>query len=74
MVHFEAVELIMGGMEECTPVEREEREGGGYLALHLLEKNLWGQPIRGRVTPLSLQLASKSCATRQPTCHCSMKV
>lgn len=56
------------------------REGGrkgkgrGHLALHLLEKNLWGQPIRGWVTPLSSQLASKSCATRQPTCLCSMNV
>lgn len=50
----------------------EEEKGGGHLALHLLKKNLWGQPIRGRVTPLSSQLACKSCATRQPTCLCSM--
>lgn len=33
----------------------EEEKGGGHLALHLLKKNLWGQPIRGRVTPLSSQ-------------------
>lgn len=50
------------------------RKGGGHLSLHLLEKNLWGQPIRGWVTPLSSQQASKSCATRQPTCLCSMNV
>ena len=76
-VQIEAGGLIMGGMEECTLGEREEgkgRERGGHLALHLLEKNLWGQPIRGWVTPLSSQLASKSCATRQPTCLCSMNV
>ena len=65
----------MGGMEECTLGGREGgreggRDGGGHLALHLLGKNLWGQPIRGWVTPLSSQLASKSCATRQPTCLC----
>lgn len=36
------------------------------------KKNLWGQPIRARVTPLSSGLASKSCAARQPTCLCSM--
>lgn len=68
---IEAGGLIMGGMEECTLGGREGgRDGGGHLALHLLGKNLWGQPIRGWVTPLSSQLASKSCATRQPTCLC----
>lgn len=76
-VHIEAGGLIVGGMEECTLGGREGKErktGGGHLALHLLGKHLWGQPIRGWVTPLSSQLASKSCATRQPTCLCSMNV
>lgn len=54
VVYIEAAELIIGGMEECS--RKGEREGVGHLALHLLEKNLWGQPIRGWVTPLSSQL------------------
>lgn len=32
--------------------------GGGNLPLNLCEKNLWGQPIRGWVTPLSSRLVN----------------
>lgn len=58
-----------GGIDSSR---EEEKKGGAHLALHLLKKNLWGQPIRGWATPLSSHLDRKSCTTRQPLCPCSM--
>lgn len=48
----------MGGMEECTVGRGGGRGGGGNLPLNLCKKNLWGQPIRGWVTPLSSRLVN----------------
>jgi len=59
----------MGGLKEFS------REGGGegrggHQALHLPEKNIWGQPIRCWVTLVSSQLACKSCGHK--TIHVSL--
>lgn len=68
VVYIEAGGLIMGGMEECALGGREKgRKGRAHGST-----NLWGRPIRGWMT--SVLPASKSCATRQPTCRRSMNV
>lgn len=46
----------MYGRREEERNDGRKGRGGGHLTLHLLEKNLWGQPIKGWVTPLSSQL------------------
>lgn len=68
VVYIEAGGLIMGGMEECALGGREKgRKGRAHGST-----NHWGRPIRGWMT--SVLPASKSCATRQPTCRRSMNV